>query len=173
MDHRNSIWIAVIDGREGRLLRGRPTTTRPAKGPKSRARAGRDVDEGALRLDVVESIENPLEELHEDGPQGTPGEIDPRRVRGRRSELLARYAVDVVKWLDVHAKKREIDDLVVFAPQRLRSLLQAMYPQSLTGRVRGHGGDLGTLNPLELERHPDVVRLLDEDGDETSSRRAS
>ena len=80
MDNRKRIWLAVIDGRDGRLLRGQPS------------HCGSSV---RLRLKEVESICNPWVELDSDVP-----EVPAHQGAGdRRSELLVRYAVDLVHWL--------------------------------------------------------------------------
>ena len=155
MDNREWTWIAVMNGREGRLLRGR------WRSGKSRG----------LRLEEVEAIGNPLLELDRSAPGETEG-YDPRRVGSRRSELFARYAVDLVKWLDAHVKKHSIEELEVFASPRLLPLLRSMYPAALAGRAREHSCNFNGLTVHELECHPEMVQLV-ENGPGRSSRRAS
>ena len=155
MDNREWTWIAVMNGREGRLLRGR------WRSGKSRR----------LRLEELEAIGNPLLELDRSAPGEAEG-YDPRRVGSRRSELFARYAVDLVKWLDAHVKKHSIEELEVFASPRLLPLLRSRYPAALAGRAREHSCNFNGLTVQELECHPEMVQLV-ENGPGRSSRRAS
>ena len=151
MDNREWTWIAVMNGREGRLLRGR------WRSGKSRR----------LRLEEVAAIGNPLLELDRSAPGEAEGFVD-----SRRSELFARYAVDLMKWLDAQVKKHSIEELEVFASPRLLPLLRSMYPAALAGRAREHSCNFNGLTVHELECHPEMVQLV-ENGPGRSSRRAS
>ena len=153
VDNGEWTWIAVMNGREGRLLRGR------------RVRFGKS---RRLRLEEVEAIGNPLWELDRGAALGAEG-YDPRRVGSRRSELFARYAVDLVKWLDAHVKKHSIEELEVFASPRLLPLLRSMYPAALAGRAREHSCNFNGLTVHELECHPEMLQLV-KDGPGRSSR---
>ena len=154
MNDRESTWIAVLDGRQGRLLRGSP-------------RAG---GKRGLKLEPVETTTNPLLEL--DRGAAAEGEhLELPRVGDRRSELFARYAVDLVKWLDTYVRKHAIETLEVFASPRLLLLIRGMYPGPLGGRIHEHACRLGRLSVHELERRPEVAGLVG--GDPGGSLRAS
>jgi len=153
MDDREVKWIAVIDDRGARLFRARMA----GKGRSLRP-----------RLALVGTLENPLTELDRSARHSAAYEDS----MDRRSELRARYAVDLVKWMEDNIKKKDIPSLDVLTPVLLETLLQAMYAQSIAGSIRHHRVDLGRLSPTELERSPHVLELFEETR-EDNSRRAS
>jgi len=152
MDRLSATWFFVVDEQGGRLLRGRPRHAR-------RTTVG-------MHLEQIDSIENPWAELAlGEGPPtraGGPGDPDEsaRLWRLRRSELLGRYAADLVQWLDRRVSQHRIEALEVFAPPRLLGILRTRYTSALSGRVRDHRGDFGTLTPGELERHPTIAKTV-------------
>ncbi len=142
-----------MNGRGGRLLRGR------------RVRSGKS---GRLLLEEVGAIGNPLLELDRTAARETEG-YDPRRVGSRGSELFARYAVDLVKWLDARVKKHSIEELKVFASPRLLPLLRSIYPAALARWAREHSCNFNGLTLHELECHPEMLQIV-ENGPGRSSR---
>ena len=77
-----------------------------------------------------------------------------------------------MRWLDTHVKKSGIEELVLFAPARLRVFVDSMSMATHASRVRSQNGDFAALSLPELQRHADILDLVLGDG-ERGSRRAS
>ncbi len=150
MEERTPLWLLLLGGSGARLFQAQV-----ALGPRR-----------GLLLEQVDELRNPLTEL-ERGV--TARELDARPgLAKKHAELLGRYAADLVQWTDRNVKRRAIDELEVFGPSRLFSLLRSMAAPPLAQRMTGHQADLGDLTLVELQRHPEILKLLDD-----SRRRAS
>ena len=140
----NDLWLTTVDERGGTLWHGR-------------------VDgQARLRLEAVSTIESGWEE-HE---HGRPSPLQAKNGHTHASwhhedeERVRRFSHEVLVWLDEHVQRRDIDELHLFAPPRLRGSLRHSASGHLPEHLVEHEQDLCPFAPGDLATHPAVTALV-------------
>jgi len=129
-------WFALADAASCRLLCSSPTS------------------QGTQHVEEHDAIKNTLPEQEHMRPMTGGG------VTHNVEEKEKRFAGEIVKWLQTHAVKRGIDELVIFAPPRMLGVLRVVPLGALKGHVKELKGDLMRLSVGQLAVHPLVRELL-------------
>jgi len=143
MELEKTVWVFVMDGRQGRLLRC-------GLAPLERC-----------HVEEHESIRNETPEHEHHRPSPLSGKGHSYAHPGHETEeQQQRFASAVVSWRRERTRRHEIDRLILFAPARFVGLLNRTLPPDLSSAVELQEGGLVSLSNAALARHPRIQALV-------------